>query len=278
MRLFYQIICLVFLVGILSSCSEYEKVLKSGDATLKKDKALEYYADNQYTRAVTLLEQIIPVYRGTKDAEQLNFSQAMCYYKLKDYILASHYFQSFVRDYVNSSYQEESEYLLAYCFYLLSPRPSLDQSYTKNAIEAFQIFIRKYPTSEKIKECQKLLSEMQEKLVDKAYEGAKLYYNLGQYKAAIVALRDALKDYPSSNYREEMMFLLLKSNYLLAENSVAEKQQDRYQNTIDEYYTFIYEYPQSKYIKEAEKIFDDSRSKLSDKPDVTKEITEKHGL
>jgi len=262
-------------IVVLSSCSEYEKLLKSGDATLKYDKAMEYYEKEQYTKALTLIEQILPVYKGTEKSEKLNYVHAMCYYKLKDYILASHYFQSFTRDYTNSRYQEEAEYLMAYCFYKLSPRTSLDQANTYNAIEALRIYLRKYPSSEKADECRLLLSEMEEKLVKKAYDSAVLYYNLREYKSAIVALRDALRNHPTSKYREEMLFLLLKSNYLLAVNSVADKQQDRYQNTIDEYYTFIYEYPQSKYIREAEQIFEQSRVRLTDKSKLEKDITNK---
>ncbi len=262
-------------IVVLSSCSEYEKLLKSGDATLKYDKAMEYYEKEQYTKALTLIEQILPVYKGTEKSEKLNYVHAMCYYKLKDYILASHYFQSFTRDYTNSRYQEEAEYLMAYCFYKLSPRTSLDQANTYNAIEALRIYLRKYPSSEKADECRLLLSEMEEKLVKKAFDSAVLYYNLREYKSAIVALRDALRNHPTSKYREEMLFFLLKSNYLLAVNSVADKQQDRYQNTIDEYYTFIYEYPQSKYLKEAEQIFEQSRVRLTDKSKLEKDITNK---
>jgi len=48
---------------------------------------------------------------------------------------------------------------------------------------------------------------------------AKLYYDMEQYKAAVTALSNSLKEYADTKYREEMMYLKLKSLFLFAENS-----------------------------------------------------------
>ncbi|HDJ33323.1 MAG TPA: outer membrane protein assembly factor BamD [Bacteroidetes bacterium] len=267
----------LFLLILLlaGACSEYEKVLKNPDPHVKYEKGMEYFQEGQYTRAATVFEQIIPVFRGTEKAETLDFYYAMSYYRMKDYILAGHYFRTFMRTFPNSEHREEAEYLAAYCDYLLSPRPSLDQTNTYNAIDAFTLYIRRYPDSERVPLCRQLIRELEDKLVEKSFNSAKLYFDLGYYNSAIVALTNSLNDYPESKYREDQMFLLLKSKYLLAENSVPEKQQERYQDTIDEYYSFISEFPESKYLQEAQKIFSDSRSRAGGTgPDAGREITE----
>jgi outer membrane protein assembly factor BamD len=148
--------------------------------------------------------------------------------------------------------------MYAYCFYESSPRPDLDQENTLSAIAAFSEFLSKYPNSDKKNDVSKYLNELKEKLVEKSYLSSKLYYNVSEYKAAIVALKNSLRDFPNSKYREEQLFLILKSAYTLADNSVRTKQKERYQSTIDEYYTFIGEYPQSEYAKEAKKMYEAS--------------------
>ncbi len=246
----------IALYFFLRGCGEYEKLLKSHDYRLKYTKACEYYENGDYARASTLFDQISSIFRGTVTADTVYYYQAQSYYKQKDYILAGHHFRNLAVNYPSSTFAEEAEFLTAYCYYKLSPKPSLDQENTIRAINGFQLFIIKYPSSERITEANQLIIEMQNKLVEKSYMNAKLYYNLGDYKASIIALRNSLSEYPNTKYREELMFLILKSNYLLADNSIIEKRIERFQNAIDEYYSFITEFPESMYRREADRMYE----------------------
>ena len=249
-------------IGILaltiSACSSYEKLLKSSDNNLKYRKAFEYYDVHDYVRAATLFDQVVNVYRGTTKSDTVSYYQAMSYYKQPDYIMAGHYFKVFSETYPYSSFAEETEYLSAFCYYQDSPKPSLDQQSTVDAIEAFSSFVIKYPKSQYVAKAKELTSELQDKLVDKSRNSAILYYNMGSYKSAIVALANSLREYPNTKYREELMWRLLDANYQLAANSIPQKRKERYQSTIDEYYSFISEFPQSEYKKSAVKIYDSS--------------------
>ncbi|MFC2136697.1 outer membrane protein assembly factor BamD [Bacteroidota bacterium] len=258
-----RLIILGLVVSIFTSCSEYEKLLKSDDVQLKYDKAFEYYEDKQYVKSATLLQYLTPIYKATDKAAKVEFYYAKSLYGQRDYILAGYHFGEFAKNYGNSTYAEEAVFLNAYCFYLHSPRAALDQNYTYKAIEAFTLFLVKFPNSEKVSESKEILTELNNKLAEKAYINAKLYFDLGYYKSSIVSLRNTINDYPNSKFREELMFLLLKSNFLLAENSVAAKKNERYQNTVDEYYSFIDEFPESKYSKEAIKIYNNSITTLN---------------
>ena len=253
-----NIAVLILSILLLSACSEYQKILKSNDYELKLTKANEYYADEDYYRAQALYEELLSIYKGTDKAEKVYYYFSYCYYNQKDYILAGYHFKNFVSTYPNSEYAEECDYLSAYCFYLESPQPDLDQSNTIKAIEALQLFINKYPDSEKIADANKLIDELRLKLETKSINNAKLYFNLGEYKSSVIALKNTLKDYPDTQYREELLFLILKSNFLLSKNSIEAKKIERYQTTVNEYYNLIDEYPNSKNIKEAEKIYNNS--------------------
>ncbi len=246
---------LLILLVLVSACGEYEKLLKSEDYDLKKTKVREYYDDGQYVKATELLAQLLPRYRATEEAEDLNWLNAQSYYKMKDYLSAGTYFKSCVDQYPFGKYAEEATFMGALCDYNIAPRAELDQENTNSAIEGFNVFLKRYPFSPRIEECKKFMRELEERLVEKSYLSAKLYYNMKQYKAAITALTNSLKEYSDTKYREEMMFLKLNSLFLYAENSLVAKQKERYQATLDDYYSFMEEFPESKYSRDVKRIF-----------------------
>jgi outer membrane protein assembly factor BamD len=254
----FKILITILFPIVLVSCKGYEKLLKSSDYQLKYDKAFEYYNSGDYVRSATLFEQIATVYRGTIKADTIQYYRAQAYYYQKDYTMAGHYFTELTKTFPKSPFAEESEFLSAYCFYKLSPRPELDQASTYSAINAFSLYIINHPRGTKVQEARSLILEMNEKLVNKSYISARLYYDLGDYKASIIALRNSLNEYPDTKYREELMFLILKSSYLLAKNSVDIKMKDRYQATVDEYYSFISEFSKGKYVKDAKGMYEAS--------------------
>jgi outer membrane protein assembly factor BamD len=256
-----HILIIGILVVTLFSCGKYEKILKSSDYKLKYKKAFEYYNSGEYVRSATIFEQIVPIYKGTDKSDTVSYYHAMSYYKQPDYILAGHYLKNFFENYPYSPFSDEAEFLSAYCYYLTSPRPSLDQENTYAAIDAFTLYIKKHPRSTKhVEEAKKYIVDLQDKLVDKSYKNAKLYFDLGDFKSSIVALNNSLREYPNTKYREELQFLILQSNFFLAKKSVVAKQKERFQATIDEYYSFIAEFPSSKYSKDAKNIYENSQS------------------
>lgn len=265
MRNFTPIV--VVFAMLLSSCSDYNKIVKSTDYEFKYKKALEYYEGGEFVRSSTLLKELINIVRGTSRADKVYYYYAKSQFGMKDNMMAGHYFKSLIKEFPRSEYAEESQFMIGYCFYLDSPSPRLDQQVTQNAIDALQLFINLYPKSTRVDEANRLIIEMRDKLVYKSYLSGKLYFDLDNYKAAVVALASSLKDFPDTKYREELMYMLLKSKYLLALRSVEEKKRERLSSALDEYFTFVDEYPESKYRKEVEKYYATTAKLLNYKPD-----------
>lgn len=236
---------------LFSGCSGYEKVVKGTDYELKYTTAIGLYNKGDFYKAQVLLDQIAPIFRGTAKADSVYFFQAMSYFEQGDFIMAGHYFETFAKTYGASPFVEESDYMTAFCYYKISPRPELDQSYTVQSIQAFQKFVIKHPRSSKRQQALDYISELREKLVEKSFISARLYYDLEDYKASLVALSNGLLEYPDSKYREDMMFMVVKSSFKYAENSVFTRKRERFQDALDNYYSFKAEYPESKYIREA---------------------------
>jgi len=229
----------IYIVLILStmimSCSPFQKLLKSSDNELKYTKALEYYEKGSYSAAQQLFEQIQAFYKGTDKAEKIAYYTANCYYKQKDYILGSYYFKSFSTKFSTSIYADEALYLSAYCSYLESPRSSLDQTTTKEAIASLQLFINQYPKSERVAECNKLIDELRAKLEKKDIDIAMMYYRMSDYKAAVVSLNNVLKDYPDTKSKELILYSIFEAKYQYAINSVYDKRKERLLAASDAY-------------------------------------------
>ncbi len=212
--------------------------------------AMKYYNKKDYYRASTLFEQLQDNFNGTAMAEKVIYHSAYCNYGLQNYILAGYQFKSYFENFSSGIYAEEALYMTAYCQYLESQAYYLDPTDTQKGIEAIKLFVSVYPESKYIPECNILLDKLRAKLSYKTYKNAKLYYNIGEYKSAIVALPNVVKDYPETPYKEELDYLYVKSHYLLAKGSVEEKQEERYKNYFPAFSDFEAEYPDSKYKNE----------------------------
>jgi outer membrane protein assembly factor BamD len=254
---------LIVLAGIImfSSC-QYRKMTKSKDMDAKLEYAIKLYKKGEYYKALPLLEELITVYRGTKKAEQTYYYYAFTNYQLQDYETAAYDFDNYSKTFPNSEYAEECAYMKAYCYYQNSSNYSLDQTSTVKAINEFQLFIDQHLNSSRVAECNKLIDELRFKLETKDYENAKLYYHMDEYKAAVTAFGNLLTDFPSTKYREETMFLIVKSSYLLAEHSIEAKKNERYSFALTSYGQFTNAYPESTFKKEAVSIAENCRKRL----------------
>ncbi len=257
----------LFSVIILSSCGEYNKLLKTNDYEYKYEAAKSYFAKGQYNKAATLLGEVVTILKGTDKAEESLYMLGMSYYNQKDYISSSQYFITYYNTYPRGTYAELSRFNAGKALYLDSPEPRLDQSETYKAIQELQLFLEYFPESTYKQEVQDMIFAMQDKLVMKDFLAAKLYYNMGNYggnnyQAAVITAQNALKDYPYTHYREDISVLILRAKYELAQNSIEDRKDERFRETIDEYYGFKYEFPDSKYMKVIERFFRDASNEI----------------
>lgn len=254
----YLILLLISFLFI--GCTEYTQVMKSNDIDYKFDYAKRAYDERKYLQAATVLNDVITPLRGGPKGEEALFLLGMSYYENKDYLNSAVYFKTYYNRYPKGKYAELARFYSGYGYYLSSPDPQLDQANTRKGIEELQGFIDFFPRSDKVTLAQNAIYELQDKLTLKELQNAQLYYNMGNflgnnYRAAVITAQNALKNYPYSKYREDFEMLILKSKFQEANQSVAEKKEERYRDVIDEYFSFVNNYPNSKNLKEAENIY-----------------------
>ena len=251
---------------LLTSCSNYNRILKGTDMDAKMESAIRYYNKGDYYKALPLFEELTTVYRGTRKAEKTYYYYAYTNYRLEDYQAAAYDFDNFTKTFPTSEFTEECAFMRAFCYYQDSPEFSLDQTNTYTAINELQLFADKYPYSTRIEECNKLIDQLRGKLETKTYETAKLYYNMESYKAAMTTFKNLLHDFPSTQYREISLFLTFKAAYLYAEGSIDAKREGRYNDALRSYGEFNLSFPESKFMKEAIDITDQIKEKLDKIP------------
>jgi len=264
-----NILILLLTALTFTSCGEYNKLLKSNDYEYKYEAAKCYYIQGKYSKASTLLDDIIMQLKGTDKAEESLYMLAMSYYRDEDYITASHYFNTYYTSYQNGTYTELARFMCGKALALDTPEARLDQSNTYKALQELEAFIDVYPQSKYRNEAQKMVFSLQDKLVLKEYYSAKLYYNLGtylgnNYQSCVIVAEDAMRDFPSTKLREDLSLLVVRSKYQIALKSIQEKQADRFRDVIDECYAFKTDFPDSKHTKEINEMFLSSSKKVKD--------------
>jgi len=249
---------------LLGSCtSGYQRLLKSPDVNKKYEAAIQYYDKGDFFRAGTLLEDLIPLLKGRPEAEKAQFYFANTSYKQRNYVLSAFYFKSFTDTYPNSEYAEEASYLHAKSLFLDSPGYELDQTNTVSALESIQDFLNRYGNSKFRAETESMSQELQKKLENKAFESARVYYQLRYNQAAVVALTNFQLSYPASAYAEQAAFLRVSAQYAWAQESVEVKQRERFLEVVSFYQQFVDTYPQSKNLKAALAMYDTSQSEIA---------------
>ncbi len=262
---------LLFIVLLCSCSQEYNSVFKSGDAQYRYEYAKECFANGKYSRAVSLLENLVSYSKGTDNAEESLFLLGLAQYNAIDYESASLSFTKYFTTYPKGKYSELACYFIGQSQYMSTPEPRLDQTETYAAIKSFQDYLDIYPDADKKEVVHDKLYDLQDKLVVKELHNAKLYYDLGtyfgncgngenNYDACIITAQNALKDFPYTSRREDFAVLILKSKYELAGMSTDARKLERYQDAEDEAYGFINEYPDSKSVDYARRVISRCRA------------------
>ncbi len=265
---------IITLFTILTSCSKFGKVLKSKDFEYKLKMANTYYDKKEYRKSLVLFEELFPVFKGTPQHEDLFYKYAYANYLTRDYMTAESLFKGYLEIFAASPRAEEVEYMQSYCYYKQSPKAELEQSNTIKAIGMMQIFINTHPESTRKKEAEEIISKLQSKLEHKEFLSAELYFNLSQYRAAALSYTTLLNNYPDSPKGDEYKLMAIRAYYKYASMSIAEKQTERYQKVITEVEDFQDRFPESKFLKEAERYLTLSNNNLKS---LTNEQTSQTG-
>jgi len=270
-----KFIYLLLIAVSLSACSEYTKVLKNPDPEVRFTYAKKYFDQGKYSRSATILTDLVTMFRATVYGEESLYLLAQSHYRMKDYATASQYFSTYYKTYPKGQYTELARFYSAYGLYMISPDPRLDQKDTYKSMEQFQEFLEYYPQSERKEEVHSFLFDLQEKLAYKELMAVRLYYNLGNYvvgysfpganyTSCVITAENAMRLYPFSTYKEEFMYYTIRAKYDMANQSVVEKKDLRYRDVIDDYYAYINEFPDGRFLKQIQRMYESAQREMNE--------------
>lgn len=226
-------------------------------------KACDFYNRQMFISAARIFEELYPLSLGTPRADSVLFLFADCYYQNRDYEMAAFHFKEYAGKYSTNPRAEDAHYKAILALSHCSPEYSLDQTETYYVIEEIQAFIRQYPHSSHMEECNQLLDKMRNKLAQKQFEILKLYYDTENYKAAQIIAKNFFKEYSSSTFADAAYAILVKNNYEYAQKSVESKKVERYNECIEAYQNLKINYPTSPFVQEVEKYATDAKNKIN---------------
>ena len=246
------------LLLLCTQCSDYNKMLKSGDVEEKLIYAEAALDSGNCFRALPLYDELMRLTRGTERAPDIHWNRALTHDCVNDFYLSRYYFQSFAKTFPNDARVEEALFRAALCSYYLSPQSSLDQTDTRSAIDELQLFMDRYPSSALRDSSQHMVDNLRGKLELKAFENARLYHKTGNYKSATIAMAHAMEDYPGSPYQEELQYLIIDCHYQYALQSTERRKLERYNDAIQAFHTFASRFPESSKMKQAQRLHDNA--------------------
>ena len=251
-------LCLGVLLSFaaLSSCkSEYDRMLESNDVNAKYKAAFDYFNSGKYTRAAQLFESLTLLTNGTDRYDTVMYYLGLSNYSYKDYYTAETNFDQYLKYFPQGNFSEMAEFLRIDCLYRATLRYELDQTPTYTAMNAMADYLLEHPVGANSDICRHWLEELGERLDRKAFESARLYYKMEDYRASRVAFKNILKDDADNVYREEILYYSAMSSYKYADLSVPSKQKERFLIFMDDYLNFVGEYPQSEHRKELDALY-----------------------
>jgi len=262
----YILVGFIAMLG-LSSCGKFEKFRKSANLPTKYKAAMDYYKKKDFDKAGILFDEIMPLMKGDSTQELATFYQAYCDFNLGNYTLANTHFKKFSEVFSRSEYAEEAIYMSAYSLYKDSPNYNLDQTGTLAAINEIQSYLNNYPETKFRDDCTNIIKELRKKLEKKAFEKAKLYhktspFNIASLKSSVIEITNFQRDFPDSDYNEEMAYMKVLAQYDLAKSTIENKQKERFEEATKFYLELIDKYPQSAFLKDAERMYEQSNKEV----------------
>lgn len=256
------------IIAVASCKSEYEILLNGNDADAKFSAAFDYFNQGKYSKSAALFESLSSLTSGTARDDTVQYYWGLSNYRFKDYYTAETNFNSFLTNYPRSVFSQDARYYRIDCLYRSTLRWELDQKPTQSAISAIEEYIKAYPMSPYRVVCDNMLIDLNDRIDKKAFENARLYYKMEDYKAASVALRNVLKDDSENIYREDVLYYIAMSSYKYSFMSVDTKQKERYLVFVDDYLNFIGEYPESQYRHELDNLYKKAQRVLGKNPAI----------
>ena len=183
--------------------------------TMTPDELLQLGLDEAEQRdwddAAAALERFVFQYPTHARYQEARFRLARVYFDREEYITAANEFARLATDFPAGEYSDDARFKVCESYYELSPRPQLDQQYTRAAIDHCQSLIAYYPESEFADPARAMIEDLSDKLADKLFLAGDHYFKRNAFDSAIQYFEDALERFPASRAAPRVLLRLYQA-------------------------------------------------------------------
>ena len=240
--LFSSIIFGIIGILIVLSCSK-PAVREQESPRQLYDRAMQYYQKEKYLKAQAELQRLIYSFPGQTFIDTAQYFLGMTYYNISNYSESSAEFKKLLDTYPASAYADAAQYQIAMSHYRESPRYSLDQTETFNAVDEFSTFLDKYPTSPLVDDARSKLNSLYGKLAEKMYKNGETYMKLHDYGPAILYFGQVRDNYPSTEWAKLAFYY----------TGLAQLHNGQKNDALETFQNFVTAFPDHKLAKDARK-------------------------
>jgi outer membrane protein assembly factor BamD len=172
--------------------------------------AMQKLDEKKWGDAIKALDQFALRFPGDPRSEEARFQLGIAHFEKRDFITAAAEMVRLASDYPTGRYADEARFKTCESYYRLSPKPQLDQEYTRAAIDHCDALIASYPNSEFSPKAEELIGDLREKLARKSFLNGDYYYKRKAYDSAILYYEGLLRDYPTTDSAPKALLRLVQ--------------------------------------------------------------------
>jgi outer membrane protein assembly factor BamD len=238
---------------VIAGCAARQALVMT-DARTQYESSLALYNQGKYDDAVLELQKLLFNYPGLSYIDSVDYYLGMAYAGQEDYHLGIAEFRHLISNFPSSQLIDDAQYMIGKCYFDAAPKAiGLDQSDTESAVKELTAYLEDYPTSDRLKDAELLLSKAIDKTVEKQFRSGRQYYRMGNRISARLYLEDVIKEYGESRFVPEALFILAK----------IDQKEEKYVDARDKLNNLINAFPKSEFADKAAKLKPDIEAKIS---------------
>lgn len=181
------------------ACSSRSQNLANLTADQLFERARSEFDRRKWTEAIEAYERFTLQFPTDPRVVEARFRIGESYFGKREFITAATEFNRLASDYPAGPWADDARFKVCESYYRLSPKPQLDQQYTQAALDHCNSLEAFYPNSPYVENAREFVSDLSNKLAEKAFRTAEWYYKRDAIDPAIIYYEGILRDYPATS-------------------------------------------------------------------------------
>lgn len=189
-----------------------QELLRSAEVAMER---------RDYADAHKDLQRLMNQYPDSELVTSARLASAKALYLEKKYDEARAEYQRFLDLHPQHERADEAHYYLAMSYLRQTDSPDRDQSFTRKALDEFELLINQMPDSQFTPDARERRTQCRQKLAEKELYVGIFYFDRGRYAAAVGRFNSLLTQYPAAGFDDVALYYLGESLWELEQKDEA---------------------------------------------------------